>query len=320
MSSLDKLTKQQKAQKETISFAGNSVTIYSTLNSQKINILPFLKNPASFHGDFNVDNIVCFANIYEKLIGKYHNQYGIWKIDQSPKHMIICLEYFYNEAKFLMKQINNLAKKVINNPKLYFEKKICQEYFNLTKASYKMLKLHEKEFFTKKTKILASLERAGLVTTRLAQGVSMDKEINNEIKVITKRTHLKEDPDYYLTVTVRWRDKNKIKALNRKVIELNDFVNPASGASTAALILVLKLNNLIPKEVFHRSITATKQGIMFTKSALAKLDIKTSFYTLGIAEVLDKHYYLTDKPVGDAGDFLNQFLPKNNRYKVLKEV
>ena len=162
--------------------------------------------------------------------------------------------------------------------------------------------------------IPVSLERAGLVATRLALGLDRDAKVHNEIKVVTKRTHLKGEPENFLTATVKWRDQAALKKINHQPILMADFVNPASGASTAAFILAAKKIGIVPSAIYNRSVLATKQGIIFMKKAFEELGIKTYFYSVGVADELNSSYYLIgNRAVGDAGHVLRHFLPKGYR-------
>lgn len=58
-------------------------------------------------------------------------------------------------------------------------------------------------------------------------------------------------------MTVRWENPNDLQMLqdmlHGKDLEISDFVNPASWASTAELLLALKYGHgIVPKSVEHR--------------------------------------------------------------------
>jgi len=264
---------------------------------QKLNIQPLLKFPEDFHGDTQVDHLVKFADSFVSLIGKSEAD--------LPQDGVVVLEQHSDEAKKLMDRINELAQQVIVDPKKYDDIGFCQEYFNLAKAGYRLLDKYQPQG------IPVSLERAGLVTTRLALGADRDALIDSEVAVVTKRTHLIGEPETNLSVTVKWRDFNKLKSVNGQEILLSDFVNPASGASGLAFIVAAKALSIKPKKVNHRSISCTVQGVSFVKQELKQLGIEAAFYSVGICRELNKMYYLTgNRAVADAGQILRHFLPQ----------
>jgi hypothetical protein len=222
------------------------------------------------------------------------------------------LENYYPEAKKLMDKINAVAQKIVFNSNLYHDVGIADEYFLLAKEGYEMLRKYEKQFKIDDLKLPAiSLERAGLVTTRLAIGAGKDDFLKNEIRVVTKRTHLKDEPATNLSVTVLWRDKEQLKKINNKSILISDFVNPASGASSAAFILAARELGIKPAKIYHRSISLTEAGVFLMKKALTEIDIESVFYSVGIASELSPNYYLIgNRAVADAGHILRHFLPK----------
>lgn len=285
-------------------FAGQTIEVDSAETGQTINVLPMLRHPEEFHGDSRVDQVVKFGGVFEPLIGKHD--------DSLPKDGVIILEHHYDEAKKLMDQVNQLAQQVIKDAKLYDDLSFCQEYFNLAKAGYEMLNKRKQEFnLENKNLIPVSLERAGLVTTRLTLELGKDEKIDNEVRVVTKRTHLKAEPETYLTVTVKWRDIKKLKLADGKQVLLSDFVNPASGASGAAFLVAAQTNQVKPKRVNHWSISLTRQGVVFIREALRQMGIESQFYSVGECDELNSLYYLIGtRAVGDAGHLLRHFLPK----------
>ncbi len=262
-----------------------------------LNVLALLKHPEEFYGDPQVDYLIQFGPKFEGLIGKRENE--------LPKEGVMILEHHYDEAKKLMDKINNLAQQVIKDAKKYNDVGFCKEYFELAKAGYKMLAKYDPKG------IPVSLERAGLVTTRLVLGLDQDAVINNEVAVVTKRTHLIDEPETNLSVTVKWRELDKLKTINGREILLSDFVNPASGASGLAFIVAAKELGIRPKQINHRSISLTRQGVVFVRRELGELRISSTFYSVGECNELNKMYYLTgQRAVADAGHMLRHFLPK----------
>lgn len=273
---------------------------YQIINPEagkKLDVLPLLKYPKDFHGLTQVDLLIKFGDSFSSLIGKSEAE--------LPKDEVIILEYGLDEAKKLMDKINELAQQVIADAKTYDDVGFCREYFELAKAGYRMLDKF------KPVGIPVSLERAGLVVTRLALGLNQEAIIPEEQRVVTKRMHLKDEPDEYLSVTVQWRDEAKLKELDGQEIFLSDFVNPASGASGAALAVALQAKGIKPVKVNHRSVSCTRQGVKFIREEFLKLGVKTSFVSVGECNELNKMYYLTGKrAVADAGHLLRHFLPK----------
>lgn len=291
----------------------DKVIIQSGKNGHKIDVTPLLLDPDNFFGDHKVDHLVKFKDTYTKIIGKYHGQFGEWKLKDLEKNQIFILENYYDNAKYLMDKINVIAQKIVFNSVFYHDTGIANEYFLLAKEGYELLNKHEKQFNIEDRNLPAiSLERAGLVTTRLALGKSKNAKLKNEIRVVTKRTHLKGEPTTNLSVTVLWRNKEQLKQINNKEILISDFVNPASGASSTAFILAAGKLAIKPSKIFHRSVSLTQAGVLFMKKALTEMGIGSIFYSVGVASELSPNYYLVgDRAVADAGHILRHFLPKS---------
>lgn len=211
-----------------------------------------------------------------------------------------------------MDKINEIAQKIVYNTSFYHDESVAKEYYLLAKEGYELLRKHEKQFKIEDKNLPAiSLERAGLVTTRLALGKSKNAILKNEIRVVTKRTHLKRESTTNLSVTVLWRNKNQLKQINNQPILISDFVNPASGASSAAFILAAQKEGIKPSKIFHRSVSLTQAGVLLMKKALTEMRIESVFYSVGVASELSPNYYLIgNRAVGDAGHILRHFLPK----------
>ena len=200
--------------------------IVSAEPGKKLDVSSLLKFPQDFHGSTQVDHLVKFGDSFVGLIGQSR--------DVLPKEGVVVLEHEVDAAKKLMDQINNLAQAIIADAKKYDDIGFCREYFELAKAGYRLLDKH------KPVGIPVSLERAGLVTTRLALGLGQNEVMKEEVSVVTKRTHLIGEPETNLSVTVKWRDREKLKSIDNQEILLSDFVNPASGASGLALVAAAK--------------------------------------------------------------------------------
>ncbi|EKE14933.1 MAG: hypothetical protein ACD_12C00238G0001, partial [uncultured bacterium] len=229
----------------------DKVVIQSAKDGQKTDVTPLLLDPDNFFGDTLVDHLVKFKDTYTKIIGKYHGQLGPWNLKELEKNQIYVLENYFDGAKHLMDKINEIAQKIVFNSVFYHDTGIAKEYFELAKEGYGLLTKHENQFkITDKNLPAISLERAGLITTRLALGKSQNAKLKNEIRVVTKRTHLKGEPTTNLSVTVLWRDKEQLKLINNKEILISDFVNPASGASSAAFILSAQKLGVKPSKIF----------------------------------------------------------------------
>lgn len=301
------------AKKSDLMFGGYPIEVHTALPGTRIDILSELVDPADFHGDTHVDHVVRFGGAFVGLIGEDWGQYGEWDSDQLPNEGIVVLEHYYPEAQRLVGDINLLAGRFIRDPRTYNDLGACREYYELAKNGYDFLRGLEDEIgFTIKGTTPVSLERAGLVSTRLALGLEKDASVLSEFRVVTKRTHLKDEPPTHLTATVSWREPNLLaEAIGGQEITVADFVNPASGASVAAFVAAAGTQDALPTMINHRSILVTSQGVRFTQRALEHLGIKTTFYSLGVCMELDDHYYLTGgKPVGDAGHALRHFLPR----------
>jgi len=290
----------------------DKVVIQSGKSGSKLDVAPLLLDPDSFFGEHQVDFLVKFKDIYTKIIGKYHGQFGPWNLKSLEKNQIFILENYYDEAKYLMDKINVIAQKIVFNSVFYHDTGVAQEYFNLAKEGYNLLTKYEKRFKINDQNLSAiSLERAGLVTTRLALGKSQNAKVKQEIRVVTKRTHLIGEPTTNLSVTVLWRNKEQLKQINNKEILISDFVNPASGASSMAFILAAGKLGIKPSKIFHRSVSLTQAGVLLMKKALTDMGIESVFYSVGVASELSPNYYLIgNRAVADAGHILRHFLPK----------
>lgn len=291
----------------------DKVIIQSGKEGNKIDVTPFLLDPDNFFGDHHVDHLVKFKDTYTKIIGKYHGQFGPWNLKSLEKNQIYVLENYYDNAKYLMDKINIIAQKIVFNSVFYHDTGVAKEYYHLAKEGYELLTKHEKQFKIEDKQLPAiSLERAGLITTRLALGKSQNAKLKNEIRVVTKRTHLIGEPTTNLSVTVLWRDKEQLKKINDQSILISDFVNPASGASAAAFILAAKKLGIKPSKIYHRSVSLTQAGVLLMKKALTEMGIGSVFYSVGVASELSPNYYLVgDRAVADAGHILRHFLPKD---------
>src|SRR3989339_288752 len=290
----------------------DKVVIQSGKDGHKIDVEPLLLDPDNFFGDHNVDHLVKFKDTYTKIIGKYHGQFGKWNLKELEKNKIFVLENYYDNAKYLMDKINVIAQKIVFNSVFYHDTGIANEYFLLAKEGYELLRRHESQFKIEDQKLPAvSLERAGLVTTRLALGKSRNAKLKQEIRVVTKRTHLIGEPTTNLSVTVLWRNKEQLKQINNQSILISDFVNPASGASSMAFVLAAKELGIKPSKIFHRSVSLTQAGVLLMKKTLTEMGIESTFYSVGVASELSPNYYLIgNRAVADAGHILRHFLPK----------
>jgi len=276
--------------------------IVSAKLGEKLDVLPLLKFPEDFHGSTQVDHLVKFGDSFAGLIGKSDAE--------LPKDGVVILEHHVDEAKKLMDKINALAQAIIADSTKYDDAGFCREYFELAKAGYQLLDKYEPKGGLR-GEYPVSLERAGLVTTRLALDSEQNAVIKNEVAVVTKRTHLIGEPETNLSVTVQWRDKEKLRTIDGQEILLSDFVNPASGASGLAFVVAAKELGVKPKKINHRSISLTRQGAVFVKKELQELEIESNFYSVGECNELNNMYYLIgNRAVADAGHVLRHFLPE----------
>lgn len=302
----------------------NGIPIIDKFSNHGItfNVQDQLKNPEEFYGNPNVNHLIDFKDAFNQLIGP--NSLIGWS--ENPRELaskgIFVLEYWKgpnnDRAQSILNEISELATELVSDNTKYEDIKIAKEYFGLTKKGYGILNHYSRPFCLESDNLIpVSLERGGLVCTRLLRSIGKDQKIGSENRVVTKRVHLKNSPDSHLAVTVKWRDPEKVKQINGKEIEINDFVNPASGAS--ALAFILAVNNefgIKPKKIVFKSILATRQGIIFSKKVLEEMGIEAVFLTLGESDMMNDHYYLTGhnkngdlRIVGDAGHVLRHFLP-----------
>lgn len=302
-----------EAERTDLIFSGHPIEVHSALPGTRIDILPELDHPEDFHGSRLVDHVVRFGGTFEGLIGRYNGQFGDWDPDQLLSLDIVVLEHYHDDARQLATTINTLAKRFIEDPNVYDDLGACQEYFLLAQAGYKLLRDYEKDNgFDMRDTTPVSLERAGLVSTRLAFGLQKNAFVPSEVRVVTKRTHLKDEPVTHLTATVSWREAALLPyAIGNQPLTIADFVNPASGASVAAFVAAASTLGIKPASIDHRSLFLTRQGALFMKETLSALGIPSTYYSLGECDQLNEHYYLIGKPVGDAGHALRHFLPES---------
>ena len=93
----------------------DKVIVQSGKNGHKINVTPLLLDPNNFFGDHQVDHLVKFKDLYKNIIGKYHGQFGKWRLKNLEKDQIYILENYYDNAKYLMDKINEIAQKIVYN-------------------------------------------------------------------------------------------------------------------------------------------------------------------------------------------------------------
>lgn len=308
------VTPLNRARLEILTLGPDTVRHYAApVAGGRVDVLPELAHPEDFHGNPHVHHLVAMGGAFEPLIGTFEDKYGFW---DNPERMaeqgIVVLAHHYDEAKVLEAEINKAAGRVISNPALYNDPAFGEEFYNLAKDGYALLTQHEQEFGLAGVRgdVVVSLERAGLVTSRLSQGLPKDALIENEVRVVTKRTHLKGEPQTHLTATVEWRDWEKAKQLLQDAyVDIGDFVNPASGASTLAFVIAAERRGVLPRALFNRSMSLTPQGTLFVQNRLAGKGILSTYYSLGDCPTLNEAYYLIGKPVGDAGHILRHALP-----------
>ena len=299
----------------TVDYGGGTVDVVSKYVG-RFNVTELLNDRDEFlatKANPQVDYLVDFGSTFKGLIGKYDGKYERWEDDPQRllQNGIVVMEYFYDEAGSLLRRIDNHAQKAIGDNRYYDDSGWQQEYFDLAEDGYALLRTNQDYFNVGPVQLPIALERAGLVSVRLAMGLNMNDKIPQETRVVTKRVHVRGDEETNLAATVTWRDVSKLGSLNHQTIDVIDFVNPASGASTAAVILALDKRGIKPKTLVHRSISATVQGILFNRAALSAMGINPIFYTLGVAHSMNEHYYLNQpgRAVGDAGRALRKFQP-----------
>jgi len=300
-------------------FDGGRVNILSGVEGGRFSVEGLIKDPEEFkraHGTFMVDHLVNFGRLFEVLIGRYDGQsLGAWD-RENPETLvdrgIIVMEYFYDEARVIMQEINSLAQRVIQDPALYDDPQFCADYLALARAGYDFLRNALPEFRAPLNPRLPiiTLERGGLVSARLGLGVDLEAVLQQEVSIATKRVHPKSGQETELAATVRWRDPEKLSLLDGSEANLFDFVNPASGASTAAAVIAMMQRGISPQAIHQYGISMTPQGALFAQDSLGALGIETTFASLGESSVLGPNYYLGGgRAVGDAGRALRRSLP-----------
>ncbi|MDO8265759.1 MAG: hypothetical protein Q7T41_02335 [Candidatus Saccharibacteria bacterium] len=296
----------------TIEFAGYEGGIEITTYHEPFDITDTLRDPEDFHGSKEVHALVNFKGAMAGLIGDFEDNplLPTDPKDQVAMGVLILSNHGNDTAKRIVATLNGFANELQANPALYDDTKFCKQYYDATKAGYDLLNQEVPGYLQlPKDRISVSLERAGLVTTRLALGESSDAVLANEIKVVTKRAHPKDGIPSDLMVSVKWRDFDSLSKLHGANVEIADFVNPASWASTAAFILALAQRGIKPERLIHNSIMATEQGTAFAANVLRDIGIEPVFISVGSSNKLSKQYYLQDPGVGDAGHVLRHFLP-----------
>ncbi len=274
-----------------------------------IDVTNSIRDPETFHGDKRVHDVVQFGLAMAGLIGEAEPNDLFSDRDKLPESGIIILADHYEEAAKLVDEIDSLACDVINDSRLYQDKVFCSHYLRVATDGYAMLRNRLPDFAKgREVGRLISLERAGLITARLALGEELDAIIPSEVRVVTKRAHPANGDPSELMVTVKWRDLQNIQELEDEIVDVVDFVNPASWSSTAAFLLSAIRRGAKPKELVHRSFMLTDQGVAFARTVLNAMGIESFFYAIGSSRFLTPEYYLTNPAVADAGDVLCNFL------------
>ncbi len=288
-----------------VPFNGHEVSITTAPVGFQIEAKDKIKNLEDFHGTTEVDHVINFGPSLSSLIGTYADEDHFFEQDSEE---LLILSNTNPEAQIVIKGINDLAVQLINDQTLYEDEQFCRSYYDLALEGYRLLPPASNI-----DSIPVSLIRAGLVTTRLAHGLGISAKVKNEVQVETKRAHPIDGNPEDILVTVRWTNPEDPQRLNGVDMEIADFVNPASWASTAALLLGLKhCHNSVPRSIEHRSFMGTMQGVMLAISECKSMGIKPTFKMVGITDTMNENYYLSGKiSVGDAGNALKHFRPKN---------
>lgn len=289
------------------------VDIVSAVDGKTFDVRSMIKDPEDFYGPSDAHVIVRFGPFFNGLIGEYDGKYGDWNTELHSQQNITVLENGNDQAQGLMDRIGDMGNVLVKNPSLYDDTGFCGQYYDLASRGYKMLRDNQRNTDLA-VGVPVSLERNGLVSTRLAMGIDRDAEIDLEVPVVTKRVHLKDcfDKTNGLAVTVKWRYWDKTTGLlDGSIIEFNDFVL-ASGASGLAVILSLKANQVNPKGVRYRCVSATQGGVMMVRKFLGeKLEMTSEFLSVGeCPEMNDQFYLVGSRSVGDAGHAFRHFLPQ----------
>lgn len=309
MPSAEKSVSLDIADRTNLKFGDSNVEVRTAPAGSFIDVRDALLDPSGFHGSPLVDQVVRFHGTFSGLIGA---DTGRWEPENLHGQGIVVLEHHFAEAASLMEKVNRLAQRIIADPRLYDDPVVAGDYHDLAKAGYDLLLSHQDHFgFPVRRGIPVSLERAGLVTTRLAHGLSSDALVPDEVRVVTKRTQLVGDKDTDLSVTVKWRNRRDLTSIAGRTVELADFVNPASGASGAAFVLAAQVEGAPILQVNHRSISLTRQGVRYIQEAFGRMGVWTTFYSVGECTELNDHYYLSspNRAVADAGHILRHKLP-----------
>ena len=281
-------------------FHDTNIEILSAPTGKRLDVSTFVRNPSDFHGPTDVDHVVLFGQALRHLVGTFPIPEGINKLED-----IQVLALRDERAAAISASLKQLALEVVHDDRLYDNIDFCRQYYDLARKGYALFEPPREE------QIPVSLIRAGLVTTRLAYGLGIHDHVPREVRVETKRSHPKHGAADDMMVTVRWDGKTDPQSLHDKDLLIADFVNPASWASTAALLEVLKHRyDVVPKTVELRSFMGTIQGVNLARSVCKQLGITPRFTFVDIAGQMDAHYYLTgDKVVADAGHVLRHFQP-----------
>ena len=296
-----------------VPFNGHEVSITTAPAGFQIEAKDKIKNLEDFHGTTEVDHVINFGPSLSSLIGTYDDKDGYFSENRDELTILTSQDDdLGGEANTVVEEVNKLAIELIKNSELYGDEGFCRQYYDLAVKGYALLLRTDNIDSYHEQKIPVSLIRAGLVTTRLAFGLGMNAFVKNEVQVETKRSHPIDGNPEDIMVTVRWTNSEDPQKLNGQDLEIADFVNPASWASTAALLLALKHgHNVIPKSIEHRSFMGTMQGVMLAISECKSMGIKPTFKLVGITDTMNENYYLAGKiSVGDAGDALKHFRPK----------
>lgn len=287
---------------------GQQIRILSGEPGRTFNVIPLLTDVNDFRADPNIHHLIDFKKALASLAAQNRKQ---WSREKLPNRGIVILEYYSPEARKLMDEIDVLAQTAIQDQRQYDNPSFGENYYELAKEGYEMLRENEQHFGIPSIQQPVALERAGLVSVRLALGLDKDAIIPNEIRVATKRVHLTTGHDKEVATTVQWRNRSQLKTIRDGVLDVIDFVNPASWASTAGLTIAAMRENATPHSLIHRSISSTHQGIEFAMRQLSSWGVGGVFYSVGVSESMNELFYLNQKgrSVADAGRAMRRYLP-----------
>lgn len=269
--------------------------------------------------------LVDYGDMFEHLIGEQeaprHITTGSGRLDPDKLQNLGCrvLELENFDAYSMADRLTMLANQIITKG---LDPKLCAEYARIAEHGFSLMRdlapikgIDSDGNVDTDTRIVP-LVRGSLPVSRMMLGVDKNARIPEEHWVDAKRVRLHGGAATDLAGLIRWREKNNAEHLIGKHIVLPDFVNPASYASSLAMLITLRIlarkthvGYQVLSDISHRSFAVTLQGMLNARKLIQQVAgvQNPEFVAIALGFELDSKYYLTGKRVvADAGDVLEE--------------